>query len=870
MTSPTAASGEKPLNRLARFGLVVSATLTIAVFYLFALTSIVVLLIALAIEFVVGVALARFGSVRALSPRVQRHGRLLWHFARSWWISQEREEFKVVIEAPDAPRLFTFLQDLCRGLDVSAPRQVCLMMNSSAMVELNGIRQGATDTVLWLGFDLIVGLNQRELEAVIAHEMTHAKLVRRGLWSWLRGGTNRTIKLTAGLQAVVDPYRRARGRFTLGEFFLNLADRLSRLMSRQVATYSRQDEFDADRGAAKCCGAAAMRSALLKLDPIHAKTARIGWSERVARLQSGDGFSVWLADELTVADTADAEAANRLVDRYSTHPSTHDRLVALPSDPTPLESSPRAVEFFAKPDDVAVKLVAEIERVEILSEKRDTRQRRRWLRQLRRRRPFYFPRTQVMGILLVAVGVTFGVFASRRGFYPPRFAAAAVFLAAGIVIYHLGRRREPLPLPIPDYDNLKFQLDRIDDFTAITKREKELAATHRNEVGVIQDVKEKRAYLLEKAYTALEKCDYLNAHVAARECVDLDGRSVEAKLAFAVGAAAFRQEATALALLGRVYRVTGLRTRSTAWGAAWAMLLLGDWVTAESLLLSLRKMCPDDSTFSALLAFCQSRRLKLYAALDNARHALAASPQSAGRIKLLVNLLLESGYLREAAKTLAAAGDAVRTNSDLIVATIRLNLLQRDFPGADQWIAKLKQRGGIPGSVCVQLGVACENARRDEMAASFYKTALLAGYYPAAHLGLGRLAFHRRDMAEARRSIMASLDVNRTLGDRAAGPLDLFSTALGHILRLEPPVTNARAMIASFKPGKSSASPLAGHSFLIYAVDQKQAAGFLKTITNGMHPDEAAVLPSSLTWKHAPRDLQPFGAVRPGIQDVWR
>ena len=125
--------------------------------------------------------------------------------------------------------------------------------------------------------------------------------------------------------------RKRRWSIGLGQLFFYCADGLARLGARAVAACFRQDEFDADRGAAALCGSAPIQTALMKLESLDKLTGRLPWSERVAQFQSGGRYSEWLANELaTVAYDREHEAPSH---RYSTHPSIKERLAALESVP---------------------------------------------------------------------------------------------------------------------------------------------------------------------------------------------------------------------------------------------------------------------------------------------------------------------------------------------------------------------------------------------------------------------------------------------------------------------------------------------------------------------------------------------------------
>ena len=190
-TIPTA----RPLNASAKALLILSACAMIALCYLFSLAAMTVIVLFLAVELVIFVALLRFGMIGIITPVMERHGGLLTLFARSLWL-RKGEHGRVPLNRDEAPRLFSILDSLAGRLGIAVPREVVVEMNVGAWVELRGWRQGSKATRLGIGYDLLAGLTEAEVEAVLAHEMAHARLVRRGLRTWLGGGFARIANLT--------------------------------------------------------------------------------------------------------------------------------------------------------------------------------------------------------------------------------------------------------------------------------------------------------------------------------------------------------------------------------------------------------------------------------------------------------------------------------------------------------------------------------------------------------------------------------------------------------------------------------------------------------------------------------------------------
>src|SRR5262249_41354248 len=145
---------------------------------------------------------------------------------------------------------------------------------------------------------------------------------------------SRAVQLANGLSVQVEAARRARREAEVSKTFLNCADWFGRNCARLVAACSRQDEFAADLGATRVSAPGMLQSALLRIEHIDRNAARLPWRERVAQLQSGEGFGDWLRKELATTETTKAsDVKAELRSKYSTHPSLRDRLAALPAMP---------------------------------------------------------------------------------------------------------------------------------------------------------------------------------------------------------------------------------------------------------------------------------------------------------------------------------------------------------------------------------------------------------------------------------------------------------------------------------------------------------------------------------------------------------
>jgi Zn-dependent protease with chaperone function/tetratricopeptide (TPR) repeat protein len=851
----------RPLSGLAKWFLAVGAGGVIGLFYLFVLAAVLALLVVIAVEFGLVLVGARFGLFFLARP-LGKDIAVLLICLRSLRLRKDLEAH-IVLQPDEAPGLFAILQRLCPRAEVALPHEVLLMMNVNAWVRLKGYRRGAGRTVLAVGYDLLAGLSTAEIEAVLAHELMHAKWVRRGLKTLLNGGLVRAAQLSRGLATQVEACRRVRQSAGTARLLVGAADSLTRLAATWIAACSRQDEFEADLGSVELCGAGPVRLALSKVESLGGITAKLPWRERVARIQM-DELSQWLASEMTAAQPGGAaEEKATVFNRYSTHPSIRDRLAALPPAPAQaVAAGPSGLSLLAGPDAIAAKLLSKIERVVAEQEQKDSAALEKWSRRTRGQtnvRGF-----QWLGLFLIIGGflvLAASLAAGARGI--PFALASAAGLAAGIFIYRWGGYREQLTLPVPDYSILKaaWQSKLIVKPQQVKAMEEELRA------GAPAGRKSRRArHFAAVAYAALSQCDYARAHGAARLCVQADGKSVPGALALAIASAVFGQRAQVNQCATVAQRWTGLRGESTAWGLAWACLLCGDWGRAEAFLAQALKNRPQQATWLSLLALCQSRRGKLQSAILSARRACAPQPPNKEHAKLLIDLLLECGYLHEARDRLAPWRGEIPQDRELTLSAIRLHLLLRDGPNAAELTAACK--AAAPASMLVRLGLTYEMARQGGQAAEFYQQALASGHFPEALLGLARLEAERGHKEQARRHVLAALNLNRALAENATGPLPLFQTVLRQLLNLEEPAPNCEAWIASMSL-RAIPAAAANKSFLVYAPAGQEPGRWLEEILRAMQPDAPPPPTTNAVWRRAPKEQQPFGPVRPGVQGVF-
>jgi Zn-dependent protease with chaperone function/tetratricopeptide (TPR) repeat protein len=853
---------ERPLKPAARFFLVCFASAVMLACYGFAVSALALISMLLAFEVLVVLVAARFGLIGFAAAILERHLALAAVFLRCVRL-QRGPDFGFALAREEATRLFEIVESLCGKLGIRPPSVIWVQNGVNAHVELKGIHRVAGRTVLGIGYDLLAGLTEKEMEAVLGHEMAHSKLVQRGLSNFLMKGLRRLVLLSQGLSRYVNGYRRAKRRALFGETFLWFTSNLTSLAARLVATYSRQDEFDADRTAAQICGAGAVRSCLLKLRPIAEICERLPWRERVAQLQASGGLSQWLLGEIASASAFRANQRTvELFNEYSTHPTLNDRLAALGEAPANegAGAGSSALGLLAAPDAVADKLVQQIQRVAAEQERKESRELKRWARKLAVRR-------QLRPLQLVAIALMVLGFILLIGFVTAADFAALIILlpmiGAGYALFRFDRYKDRVPMPSPEFGALRSWKRGSNLQQQIDGTEKEL----RTILAAEKTTRAKTQRAIEECYSALGKCDYLRADVVARYVLrELNNKSLEALMGLSVSAAAFGDYQSSGAAFAAVQKRTGFLTPATLWAAGWTLALAGEWSQAEALLGQAILLRPNDATVLSLLALVQSRRGKLHSAIENARKACKLKPGNNEHARQLTLLLLDAGFVREAQPRLMAVQSDASYDSELALSMVRLHLILRQFDHAERWTKTVTGFGGRP-DLALRLGEAYELARRVDAAEGFYRQALNGGFHPEACIGLSRIEAQKGNHFDAERYLLSAIDTSRAVGENGANAMACLPAALGGLVGLRDPVPACRAWIATV-PGNAPVPAVANVPLLVYAPVKAEAEQYLEKVLGAMDRRMGSPMSPQVAWREAPRDYQPAGPVRPGVQCI--
>ncbi len=858
MSSPISTG---PLEKTEKFFLILSATATILTCYLFSLVSVLLLLIVVTIQLIVLLALLRFGLAGLIVGVLQRHLALIGIFVKNLWLGKG-VNYQIPLERTDAPRLFELLEAMAAQLSIAPPNEVLIEMNSGAWVRLHGFRRSRGRTSLGIGYDLLATLNLGEFEAVMAHEMSHAKLVRRGLKKWLNAGLARISRVSVALTECVAPMRAKNEYFILGELFQKTSDAMTGLAARLVAAYSRQDEFEADRGAAELCGPDPLRTSLLRLNAVEPRLARLPWAERAGRLETEASFSQWLMEELMVPNSELEQSLNEEArDLYSTHPSLHDRLKALPPGGMGSSDATPALSLLARPDQVAASLVDEIHRVLAVVEEKDFKMLAKAARRAQGSAALSW--RHVPGLIAGFFSFLFFVFFIGSG--DNWYFLVAAFVVAGLAFgaFRLARYRDRFVLPVPRFAELKkaWQTPIPPDLSVREKAvEADLvAAAPRNGY---------ERFLLDEAHRALGACEYLRAHVATRLVLKIENKNVEGALGNGIASASLGMAEQCIGMLQFVRARVSLSTPQTTWGAAWSFLLLGDWLNAEAFLWRKHQQVPDEPTFLLLLALAQRQRGKLHSAITQAEKALALVPDDREAGKLLCECLLDAGRLHAAAGVLSPLEGLAKVDDEIAMLLIRLKLLQKDLSAAQAWADHFNQFGRA--TLWIQLGGMFEHARHDELAVGYFERAMGGGFHPEAEVGLARIANRRKEFDEARRRLLSALNTEKPPPMESLGPARLFPAIINELMLAGRSRQSCRAWVVSFPTVQRRDIPeaLRGVRLMVFGPGKEAAFGYVDEILGAMQPATPPVSAATLGWSEAAGDQQPVRPVFPGVQGV--
>ncbi|CAM5270704.1 Zn-dependent protease OS=Streptomyces fumanus OX=67302 GN=GCM10018772_36500 PE=4 SV=1 [Streptomyces fumanus] len=292
------------------------------------------------------------------------------------------------------PALWEAVRDVARQVGTRAPDEIVLIERVNAAVTedsaLLGLRPGARR--LYLGLPLMMGLDERQLRAVLAHEMGHYAHYDTRLTPLIARGRDRLIRTVAHFHERSDhkqakererqwnkaAKRAAKGRKTLmvdtpglGATYRGMARIYSAygtFFLRATRTTTRRQELAADLASVRVAGRDSAVSALREVNALNAVNAF--YMDAYATLGVGAGLLPRPGEvfgglrRLLDARSAELEELRRELPTeppspYDSHPSLAERVArieALPDDGRGRRAARSALELLADPDAVPAAL----------------------------------------------------------------------------------------------------------------------------------------------------------------------------------------------------------------------------------------------------------------------------------------------------------------------------------------------------------------------------------------------------------------------------------------------------------------------------------------------------------------------------------
>ena len=308
---------------------------------------------------------------------------LLWATVHALWLRGEPPE-GVELQREDAPLLFEALERIRRKIQGPPIHHVYLDDAFNASIRQwprFGLLGGAVNT-LTIGLPLLMALERRRLLSVLAHEYGHLRGNHGRLSAWIYRTRLAWLRMDARLQ------QQEGAMAHLSQAFLRWY--FPRFAARTFAL-ARQDEYEADRVAARLLGprvaAAALSEIAVKAHWLDAQLMPAHWAQAGAQPQPLGPFAA-LQQQLCSAPPADLArpalraALREVSDVSDTHPGLRDRLEAWRVKPQlPEWSAAGSLDMLAEP----TRWVAHFDQQWCRAHGADWRQHHAWLERLRER-----------------------------------------------------------------------------------------------------------------------------------------------------------------------------------------------------------------------------------------------------------------------------------------------------------------------------------------------------------------------------------------------------------------------------------------------------------------------------------------------------
>jgi Zn-dependent protease with chaperone function len=828
-------------------------------------------------------------------------------------------DFNIKLTREEAPEFFNDVEHLSKKLDVAPPNEIILESGPNAYVQLLGFTTGAGKTKLGFGFDFLAGLDKNKARAILAHEMAHAKHVKRGYQGFLMRGLVRLSNSEHALQAIANyPDNSSLAKYT-AKAFVFIPKLLVKRTAKLISACSRYDEFLADRVAAQLVGPQAMKDALLATYVIDHQGERLSWRERILHLNRTPGYTAWLEKQFQVPDDEKRlEIEGRAIERaerseFSTHPALPDRLKALDNIEGELNlafphDDSSAVAWLINPDATAKRLLGEMESVAAKQEAKATKQ------LAKEGKKFSGQNEQnsntslailffVIGVFLLLVSCFFifqGMAASQEGGI-----VISLFLIGGLClglgVFTINTRKQGVSrIPIPTFSAYRAAQHTIKNNQKLfQKREllegernarvsqtlenEDLNAAYGQEIRAHLPIGKPKAQIIaavNAAHIALGECNYKKALVASRIAFDLEATNPDALLIYSVtNTAIYGGDFSSYLNLAREQR----NGWNANWATAWMLCLINATESAETILLGLSQQKPSSACIWALLGYCQAMNEKPREALNSRRRSLQLS-QEAGDVEdeachrfVLAQNLTALGQLDEAQPHLEWLRNYAQNGEIKAFERISLDLEILRFDMAMGEEAKALEAAKHIGdqypepSQQIRLGQVLNESREKvfmDAAETYFYKALETGFYPEAKFALSGIEYERENKLKARELIVESLDCLRERPNDASHPLSFLSGAVDGMRILDDrkpvKVSGYEVHLEMEKAGlKLTDAEIEKISLLCFASNIDEAKVLAMDAFGALFPNRELV--HLLNANSAPENFQPHEPIPSGI-----
>jgi Zn-dependent protease with chaperone function len=830
---------EQPLPPLQNGLYLLRASLLVAAFYLYCLMVLLLGVSLAAAALVASFMWAHWGSFIVCGPAFLVLGRVMLAVVQG--LRPKRGvDYSIPLPRDEAPGLWAIIEDLAGRLDVEVPHKMVLENGGGAGVRLLGGRTGKGRTELTVGFDLLAGLSPAQTRAVMAHELAHAKYVRRGIRKFIITGLRRAYLFSLSLQSLAQNDYAGALALWLAKALEVAPRKLADAGVKPLASCLRHDEFVADRVAAEICGSEVSREALQGVYIVSSQLQKIPWRDRIVHLGDRDGYTTWLREALHVpTDEKRFEIQARVVEfeqrhEFRTHPVLSDRVAALdalaaPGVPWSAGDVEAGTDWLHDPNRSAEKLLRESERLAAEEERSATRTLDRANKRffaLFQLNAFHVCRLIIFSIFSFIAFVILLFSLESNGISTRSITAGHLIfymVATGTAFLYFDRRDKAIDVKIPvprlveyrqaqlaKWEHDRAQRELLYARTGLTPEEKwafddqyiHQRAERRVELGrtlrplLPDDIKSPRAvaqFWAEKGASFLEDCDYKHAHHCARLAFEAKHKHLAGMLIYGISGAFERDLQDA----GTVNSALQLSQKSDArWAAAWGNCLLGQSAVAEAYLVELTKEKPQNPMLWALLGQCQTDNGKPREALFSRRRSL----ELVGQIGDMED---EACHRYDLAKSLIQLGQM----DEALVEFEWLQLRRKEGPlrGIDDfgfglgWLKWQIVSGNIDSTrefarelaathseavYLLALGDVLDESPSDELkreARFYYEQALELGFYPEVKLSLAKMALDAGDKAQARQLVIEALDAGKERPFDASRALDVLQSALSSL-----------------------------------------------------------------------------------------